>query len=458
MAKSVLVSKTDRAKMDVMVTSRHKAVLCLEWSKVTSRTNNIVGVGSQTPCHTGAPLNPLAVTRHQGTVDMAAQLPRESFTARGLSRTLADPHDCDVLSTHIRSTRCAADMTRGSGRSTSPGTAPASPAAAAGGLPCGGSPSLSAAGAGRRPPASVDPATRSSVSAAKMLSLGPSGGGRPASAGPAAAAAAATAGHEAASGGASPAEHGRKQGAAAAAAAVAGAAQEESLSRPHLQYGFDAELNYVRPSSRSVDMARMCGRESEVVGGRQRFDYGQFMDVNPSTRALSQHKRCVGGDFGRAVGRTSPEVPQHVARDVKWAGVDKAVRGVSFGGRGGGSSARGSSAKADARQWYVAAHDPVAPLCTRWNGSSCQMWAGDSYAAVQTRPPSVAAARASHTSSRSAVIRSAGAHINMVRSTLLRHTREGERKRKERLAMYSADSRLADRDLTQAFHLAYGIS
>eukprot|EP01059_Diplonema_ambulator_P013724 TRINITY_DN24298_c0_g1_i1.p1 TRINITY_DN24298_c0_g1~~TRINITY_DN24298_c0_g1_i1.p1 ORF type:complete len:357 (+),score=49.96 TRINITY_DN24298_c0_g1_i1:43-1113(+) len=348
-----MYGRHDRAKMDILVTSKHRAVPCTEWSKATSRATPIVGVGAPPQC--GIPLDVVPVERHRPAVHFSKQLARQPI--RPLFADVDETptkHNLDAVSTHPRSTVCVIDMKRGMGRSDLKDIRETASQA---------SPSPS-------PPASPKPK--------------------------------------------------RKQ-------------------RIHLRYSYDNALAAVRPSSRCVQMRSMLGREGDTKQAARGVDH------SPSHHASSTHRRTLGGDFSKAQGRWLDVKKGHDGHDIKWGGVDKHIKGVSF---------KGTRKRPESSSWYLDHYGPVAPLCTRWNGVNVHAWHDQAYGVVKSRPPSVAAARSIGTDTDS-VIKSAGAQLNMVRSILMRHSKEGERKKKERIATYQSDSRMSNRELSPMFAMSY---
>ena len=354
--------------MDVLVTSKCKATPCMEWSKTTGRKSPIPGVTNEPTLQGTLTINPGMIERHKANISFSAQLPRVMTYVTSSGRNLAGVHNCDVLSTHSRSSACSTYM-KPPTQLTRPVNTPKAK----------GQKSIA-----------EEECVESEEELAKL------------------------------------------------------AQSKERGQRIHVQYEFDKAMNSVKPTSRSVNMHNMRGRtETPPPCGPTSIPAAP----NPFSSFNSRHRRATGGDFGKAPGRVLHTAEVHPERDIKWRAVDKHIRGTAF------PAAERYKMKPDPSEAYLHT-DPLTPLCTRWKGTAVQAWYDSAYSAVQSRPPSVAAPRAG-TGSTSAVIKSANAQLGMLRSTLLKHAREGERKKKERLGQYSADMRMAERDLSPAFQSTY---
>ena len=219
--------------------------------------------------------------------------------------------------------------------------------------------------------------------------------------------------------------------------------------RNHLRYAYDEVFSNIEPHKKSVNMTAMTGRgitvTSNVNLGLNKRNLSSEMGI---TYKSSKYRSILGGDFGKSSGRISKPVMMTESHPVKWTGVDCLLKGGSF--------SHSSGNRLQTPDSYCLHHDPVATLKTRWNGINT-IWNESAHNITRASSPSVAAPR-SMSHSAPAVIKAATSRLNTIRSTLLRHTREGERKRKERLAIYQSDPRVADKEMSPLFNYSYSVT
>eukprot|EP01065_Artemidia_motanka_P019880 TRINITY_DN2376_c1_g1_i1.p1 TRINITY_DN2376_c1_g1~~TRINITY_DN2376_c1_g1_i1.p1 ORF type:complete len:459 (+),score=128.54 TRINITY_DN2376_c1_g1_i1:77-1378(+) len=391
------ITRQDRAKMDVWVTSKHRQVPSLEWSKVTDRQSPIPGIGKPPDVSLRPGLEPHAPRSHIPTIDFKSTKSRDDGQPPhnvGFQHSRGHfDRDWDYLSTHVRSSRCGVYM----GKSE--------PASRGRKKPKEGSPQSEEPKSRRRGRFAEEEARKGDEEEAAKL---------------------------------------ERQ-------------QSKDKQRIHVVYDFDCTMDkvYDRVSNRGrgkgLDMNRMSGREQFDQKAKNELVY----NYSPSHAASSRHRRCIGGDFSKGPARKHVVRPGSRTYDPKWHSVDRGVMVRRFD-----KMIVRERAQTPTADQYGGPHELLRPLQSKWSGVTEKLrgWHDRSYRCVLSSPATIAAPRARGQDVISA-IRGADASLEMVRGEIGTHRTERVRKRHERSELYRDDKleRLSGRDpaMSPGFRYAY---
>eukprot|EP00756_Hemistasia_phaeocysticola_P031026 Hpha_TRINITY_DN16326_c2_g8::TRINITY_DN16326_c2_g8_i1::g.60243::m.60243 len=108
------ISRQDRAKMDVWVTSKYRSAPSLEWSRMTDRNSPIPGLGMSPDVSRRPGLDAAAPRGHISTIDFRLARARDTAVAPppslGFEYSRSHDKNVDCLSVRPRSTRCTVIM------------------------------------------------------------------------------------------------------------------------------------------------------------------------------------------------------------------------------------------------------------------------------------------------------------------------------------------------------------